>query len=111
MLTVSALPDRFLSQGYGDLIIVFRGKRSAVGTPIGSRSPVASCSPNRAAPLTKLVTGRERAKVQRVELWDETAKSAALQKELEALFARQNRSGIRDATSIPATFLQVTVHV
>ena len=34
-----------------------------------------------------------------------------LQKELEALFIRQNQSGRQDATSIPATFLRVTVEV
>ena len=32
-----------------------------------------------------------------------------LQSELEALFDRQNTSGSKDATSIPATFLRVTV--
>ncbi len=32
-----------------------------------------------------------------------------LQKELEALFSRQNKSPSKDATSIPATFLRVTV--
>jgi hypothetical protein len=36
-------------------------------------------------------------------------KAANLQDELQALFERQNRSGSRDATSIPATFLRVTV--
>jgi SAM-dependent methyltransferase len=35
----------------------------------------------------------------------------ALQGELEALFASQNRSGRSDRTSIPATFLRVTVKV
>jgi SAM-dependent methyltransferase len=35
--------------------------------------------------------------------------SADLQQELEALFERQNRSGVAGATSIPATFLRVTV--
>lgn len=34
-----------------------------------------------------------------------------LQAELEALFNDQNASGSKDATSIPATFLHVTVHV
>lgn len=41
----------------------------------------------------------------------QTGKSADLQQELEALFARENRSGVNDATSIPATFLRVTVAV
>ena len=36
---------------------------------------------------------------------------AELQKELEALFESQNRSAVNDATSIPATFLRVTVSV
>jgi ubiquinone/menaquinone biosynthesis C-methylase UbiE len=36
-------------------------------------------------------------------------RAADLQKELEALFAAQNQSGSNDATSIPATFLRVTV--
>jgi Methyltransferase domain len=36
-------------------------------------------------------------------------KAAELQNELEALFTSQNRSGRSDATSIPATFLRVTV--
>jgi len=35
-------------------------------------------------------------------------KSADLQKELEALFERQNQSGAMGATLIPATFLRVT---
>ena len=36
-------------------------------------------------------------------------KSAELQMELETLFTAQNQSGRNDATSIPATFLRVTV--
>ncbi|GJG98662.1 class I SAM-dependent methyltransferase [Cupriavidus pauculus] len=36
-------------------------------------------------------------------------KQADLQRELEALFAAQNQSGTGDSTSIPATFLRVTV--
>ncbi|MDT6963140.1 methyltransferase domain-containing protein [Cupriavidus sp. SZY C1] len=36
-------------------------------------------------------------------------KRADLQRELETLFAAQNQSGKADATSIPATFLRVTV--
>ena len=42
---------------------------------------------------------------------EQSGKAAELQGELEALFERQNRSGVTDATSIPATFLRVTVHV
>ena len=38
-------------------------------------------------------------------------KSAALQQELEALFERENKSDVKGATSIPATFLRVTVAV
>lgn len=41
----------------------------------------------------------------------QNGKAADLQKELEDLFERQNRSEVRDATSIPATFLKVTVAV
>ena len=42
---------------------------------------------------------------------EQNGKAADLQKELEALFERENRSQARDATSIPATFLRVTVTV
>ncbi len=38
-------------------------------------------------------------------------KSAELQRELEALFERQNTSSVAGATSIPATFLRITVTV
>jgi SAM-dependent methyltransferase len=38
-------------------------------------------------------------------------KAADLQKELEALFEQQNKSPNKNATSIPATFLRVTVEV
>jgi SAM-dependent methyltransferase len=40
---------------------------------------------------------------------EKCGKSAELQQELEALFERQNRSQVAGATSIPATFLRVTV--
>jgi len=40
---------------------------------------------------------------------EQSGKAADLQKELEALFERQNRSEVKGATSIPATFLRVTV--
>jgi hypothetical protein len=36
-------------------------------------------------------------------------REGALQKELEELFEKQNRSGSTETTSIPATFLRVTV--
>ena len=39
----------------------------------------------------------------------QNGKSAELQQELEALFERQNQSKAAGATSIPATFLRVTV--
>jgi hypothetical protein len=38
-------------------------------------------------------------------------KAQDLQAELETLFSEQNRSPIEDRTSIPATFLRVTVYV
>ena len=38
-------------------------------------------------------------------------KAGDLQKELDALFNSQNKSGSKDKTSIPATFLRVTVSV
>jgi hypothetical protein len=41
---------------------------------------------------------------------EQTGKAAQLQKELEDLFARENRSA-NGGTSIPATFLRVTVCV
>jgi len=40
---------------------------------------------------------------------EQNGKSAELQQELEALFERQNQSKAAGATSIPATFLRVTV--
>ena len=42
---------------------------------------------------------------------EQNGKSADLQQALEALFTRQNQSATKDATSIPATFLRVTVAV
>jgi len=42
---------------------------------------------------------------------EQNGKSAELQRELEALFERQNTSGSAATTSIPATFLRVTVTV
>lgn len=43
------------------------------------------------------------------EAAEKNAQAADLQKELEDLFNRQNKSAQKDATSIPATFLRVTV--
>jgi len=40
---------------------------------------------------------------------EESGKAANLQEDLQALFERQNRSVATDATSIPATFLRMTV--
>ena len=40
---------------------------------------------------------------------EQNGKAAELQNELSALFERQNRSEVKGATSIPATFLRVTV--
>ena len=40
---------------------------------------------------------------------EKNGKSAELQKELEDLFNSQNKSGDKNTTSIPATFLKVTV--
>jgi len=40
---------------------------------------------------------------------EKNGRAADLQKELEELFNSQNKSGRKDATSIPATFLRVTV--
>lgn len=45
------------------------------------------------------------------EAAEKNGSAAALQKELEDLFASQNKSGKDDVTSIPATFLRVTVAV
>ena len=43
------------------------------------------------------------------EAAETNGRAADLQKELEELFNRQNQSPREDATSIPATFLRVTV--
>ena len=45
------------------------------------------------------------------EAAEKNGKGAALQQELEELFNRQNKTGASDTTSIPATFLRVTVTV
>src|SRR5262245_5120393 len=45
------------------------------------------------------------------EASEKSGRAADLQKELEALFKNQNKSPDRNATSIPATFLRVTVAV
>jgi hypothetical protein len=43
------------------------------------------------------------------EAAEKNGRAANLQKELEDLFNSQNRSHRKDVTSIPATFLRVTV--
>jgi hypothetical protein len=43
------------------------------------------------------------------EAAEKNGRAAELQKELEELFASQNKSPSKDATSIPATFLRITV--
>jgi hypothetical protein len=45
------------------------------------------------------------------EAAEKAGRAAELQKELEDLFTRQNTSGEPNRTSIPATFLRVTVSV
>ena len=45
------------------------------------------------------------------EAAEKNGKASDLQKELETLFASQNKSGSASTTSIPATFLKVTVVV
>jgi hypothetical protein len=45
------------------------------------------------------------------EAAEKNGRAADLQKELEALFESQNKSPDRKATSIPASFLRVTVAV
>ncbi|MGE3977887.1 MAG: class I SAM-dependent methyltransferase [Nitrospira sp.] len=45
------------------------------------------------------------------EAADKNGRAGELQKELESLFTSQNVSQRQDLTSIPATFLRVTVHV
>jgi hypothetical protein len=42
---------------------------------------------------------------------EKNGRATDLQKELEALFVSQNKSSNKNATSIPATFLRVTVEV
>jgi hypothetical protein len=43
------------------------------------------------------------------EAAQKSGRAADLQQELEALFRSQNKSSRKDATSIPATFLRVTI--
>jgi hypothetical protein len=43
------------------------------------------------------------------EAAEKNGRAGDLQKELEALFTGQNKGASKDVTSIPATFLRVTV--
>jgi hypothetical protein len=43
------------------------------------------------------------------EAAEKNGRAADLQTELEELFASQNKSGSQNTTSVPATFLRVTV--
>jgi hypothetical protein len=45
------------------------------------------------------------------EAAEKNGRAGGLQKELETLFSSQNKSPSKDTTSIPATFLRVTVAV
>ena len=45
------------------------------------------------------------------EAAEENGRAKDLQKDLEALFESQNKSRSKDSTSIPASFLRVTVEV
>jgi hypothetical protein len=45
------------------------------------------------------------------EAAEKAGRADELQRELDALFAKENRSARAGATSIPATFLRVTVTV
>jgi len=45
------------------------------------------------------------------EAAEKNGRADELQKELEALFSSQNKNPGKDATTIPATFLRVTVSV
>jgi hypothetical protein len=47
----------------------------------------------------------------RLEAAEKNGRAGDLQKELEILFNSQNKSPGKDATSIPATYLRVTVAV
>ncbi|HEX7273832.1 MAG TPA: hypothetical protein VF420_16935 [Casimicrobiaceae bacterium] len=51
------------------------------------------------------------ARKRRGEAADKNGQAAELKKELEDLFNRENKSPRKDATSIPATFLRVTVEL
>jgi hypothetical protein len=59
----------------------------------------------------RLVMGYYGPTMNAVEAADKNGRAADLQKELEGLFESQNKSSTNDTTSIPATFLCVTVAV
>jgi len=69
---------------------------------------------NYPAPPAKLVDAFKRfygPTMNAFEAAEKNGRAAALQKELETLFDAQNEASSKDATSIPATFLRVTVAV
>lgn len=67
--------------------------------------------PGKPSDLVALFIGYYGPTMNAVEAAEKNGRAAALQKELEGLFDSQNRSPSKDTTSIPATFLRVTVAV
>ncbi|TFV44522.1 class I SAM-dependent methyltransferase [Bradyrhizobium niftali] len=67
--------------------------------------------PGKPSDLVALFIGYYGPTMNAVEAADKNGRAADLQKELEGLFDSQNRSPSKDTTSIPATFLRVTVAV
>lgn len=68
----------------------------------------APCSPSEFVQIFKTYYGPT---MNAFEAADKNGKAGSLQQELETLFNNQNKSGSNNTTSIPATFLQVTVKV
>ena len=66
----------------------------------------ASCTPEKLVEVFKNYYGPT---MNAFEAAEKNGKSAALQQELENLFASQNKSADKRSTSIPATYLRVTV--
>lgn len=67
--------------------------------------------PGKPSDLVALFIGYYGPTMNAVEAAEKNGQAADLQKELEGLFDSQNRSPSKDTTSIPATFLRVTVAV
>jgi len=67
--------------------------------------------PGKPSDLVALFIGYYGPTMNAVEAADKNGRAADLQKELEDLFDSQNTSPTKDTTSIPATFLRVTVAV